>query len=88
MTLDNYMNITYKNCEMKNKCTDVPADLVNMGRFWGRWGREKVREAKRVDSEERSFLSALFSVPPLPSKIFSPLTPKEGHTHFLNVRHF
>ena len=33
MTLDNYMNITYKNCEMKNKCTDVPADLVNMGRF-------------------------------------------------------
>ena len=31
MTLDNYMNITYKNCEMKNKCTDVPADLVNMG---------------------------------------------------------
>ena len=50
MTLDNYMNITYKNCEMKNKCTDDPADLVNMGRFWGRWGREKVREAKRGDS--------------------------------------
>ena len=75
MTLDNYMNITYKNCEMKNKCTDVPADLVNMGRFWGRWGREKFREAKRGDSEERSFLSALFSVPPLLSKIFSPLTP-------------
>ena len=75
MTLDNYMNITYKNCEMKNKCTDVPADLVNMGRFWWRWGREKVREAKRRDSEERSFLSALFSVPPLSSKIFSPLIP-------------
>ena len=30
MTLDNYMNITYKNCEMKNKCTDVTADLVNI----------------------------------------------------------
>ena len=54
-----------------------------MGRFWGRGGREKVREAKREDSEGRSFLSAPFSVPPLHSKISSPLTPKEGHSHFL-----
>ena len=59
-----------------------------MGRFWGRGGREKVREAKREDSEGRSFLSAPFSVPPLHSKISSPLAPKEGHSHFLNVRHF
>lgn len=27
MTLDNYMNITHKNCEMKNKRTDDPAVL-------------------------------------------------------------
>ena len=37
MTLDNYMNIIYKNCERKNKCTDDPAVLVtsrlNMGCF-------------------------------------------------------
>ena len=59
-----------------------------MVRFWGRGGREKVREAKREDSEGRSFLSAFFSVPPLHSKISSPLTPKDGHSHFLNVRHF
>ena len=59
-----------------------------MGRFWGRGGREKVREAKSEDSEGRSFLSAPFSIAPLHSKISSPLTPKEGHSHFLNVRHF
>ena len=34
MTLDNYMNITYKNCEMKNKCTDDPAVLVTSTVFF------------------------------------------------------
>lgn len=27
MTLDNYMNVIHKNCEMKNKCTDDSAVL-------------------------------------------------------------
>ena len=33
-TLDNYMNITHKNWEMKNKCTDDPAVLVTSTVFF------------------------------------------------------
>ena len=59
-----------------NKCTDDPAVLVTFTVFFVAiawiWGV----------SGERGNLSAPFSVPPLHSKISSPLTPKEGHSHF------
>ena len=34
MTLNNYMNITYKNYKKKNKCTDDPAVLVTSTVFF------------------------------------------------------
>ena len=34
MRLDNYMNITNKNCEMENKRTDDPAVLVTFTVFF------------------------------------------------------